>query len=115
MDKRLALVLVAVLSSCGNPGAFQSPVPPAEVAPSNVGPSWMLPEAKSSDLVYAATFNYGKVYVYSYPAGKLVGTLTMTGSPQGECVDKAGNIWVTDDLINGTQKILEYAHGRLPP
>jgi len=114
MDKRFALALVAVLGGCGNTGALQSPVIPSAMESLNVGPSWMLPEAKSSDLVYASTFA-GKVYVYSYPAGKLVGTLTVTGSPQGECVDKAGNIWVTDDIISGQQKILEYAHGGTSP
>ena len=36
------------------------------------GKSWMLPEAKNEDLIYA-TSGCGGVCMLSYPAGKLVG------------------------------------------
>ena len=110
----LSVAAGALLSACGAPGDVQSPVVPAREGASQLGRSWMLPEARSSDLVYVSALG-GEVYVYSYPAGKLVGTLTVTGTPQGDCVDKAGNIWITDDIIGGPQKILEYAHGGTSP
>ena len=50
--------------------------------------SWMLPEAKSEDLLYVA--NVYTITVYSYPKGKLVGTLKDFYKPYGECVDKIG-------------------------
>ena len=68
------------------------------------GPSWMLPEAKTEDLLYIS--NVYTVTVYSYPKGKHVGTLRGFYQPLGECVDQAGNVFIA----NG-DTILEYAHG----
>jgi len=72
----------------------------------------MSPEAKSEDLLYVATRGTEDVYVYSYPNGKLVGTLTGFETPQGECVDKAGNVFITNTAAAQT---LEYAHGGASP
>ena len=56
--------------------------------------------------------NY-RVYVYTYPGAKLVGTLdTAYGSPAGMCVGKAGHIFVAEYNYN---EILEYAHGGQVP
>jgi hypothetical protein len=73
---------------------------------------WMLPEAKSEDLLYISDSLAGNVYVYAYPAGKLVGTLTGFQSPEGECVDKSGDVFVAN---YAAQNILEYAHGGTSP
>jgi len=43
--------------------------------------SWMLPEAKSEDLLYISDVT--GVHVFSYPKGTLVGDLTGFASPQG--------------------------------
>ena len=69
--------------------------------------SWMAPDAKRKDLLYISD-QTGDVYVFSYPGGKLKGTLTGFADPQGECVDKTGDVWIT--LFSG-QELLEYAHG----
>jgi hypothetical protein len=45
------------------------------------GTSWMLPEAKSEDLLYASDVHNNVVDVYSFPRGKYVGVLTGFGSP----------------------------------
>jgi hypothetical protein len=79
--------------------------------------SWMSPDAKkNSSLLYVADEVTGDVYVYAYRArnriGKLVGTLTGLSTPSGECVDKAGNVYVTSTQ---SQNIVEYAHGGTSP
>ncbi len=48
------------------------------------------------------------VTVYSYPGGKLEGTLHHFYIANGECVDKRGDVFVVD---LGYGKIFEYAHG----
>ena len=70
--------------------------------------SWMAPDAKRKDLLYISDQGTGDVYVFSYPHGKLKGTLTGFADPQGECVDKKGDVWIT---LFSSQEILEYAHG----
>ncbi len=69
--------------------------------------SWMAPEAKSSDLLYVSD---GDVYVLTYPKGKLVGTLTGLDFPQGECVDKTGDVFITNG-VDSAGDVLEYRHG----
>jgi hypothetical protein len=75
----------------------------------------MAPDAKKHDLLYVSdSFPYGSndVYVYSYPKGKLKGKLTGFNEPSGQCVDKAGNVFITNF---GASQILEYAHGGTSP
>jgi hypothetical protein len=74
-------------------------------------PSWMASEATTEDLLYVGG-NSGDVTVYSYPRGRLLGTLTGFYLPAGECVDKAGNVFITD---LGLGKIFEYRHGGKKP
>jgi len=81
------------------------------------GASWMLPEANGEDLLYvsngpASSHNSAWVTVYSYPRGKLVGILRGFAAPAGECVDRGGNVFITD---TDTGKIFEYAHGGKHP
>ncbi len=72
------------------------------------GPSWIEPSARTGPLVYVSDQYEKTVFIYSYPRGKLVGTLSGFGQPDGECADSAGNVWITDGLAS---KIIEYAHG----
>jgi hypothetical protein len=102
-----------VLAGCGisatPSAAWQSPgqMPPQTVRPDR-SPSWMAPDAKKSDLLYVSDVGTDDVYVYSYPQGKLKGKLTGFVRPSGLCVDKSGNIFITDLFAN---RILEYGHG----
>jgi hypothetical protein len=66
----------------------------------------MATEAVSQDLLYVS--NVRTVTVYSYPRGKLEGTLKGFYSAQGECVDQHGDVFITN---LGTNQIFEYAHG----
>lgn len=73
----------------------------------------MLPEARGENLVYVSdSWTTGNVYVFSYPMGKRVGTLTGFYFPTGECVDKHGNVWI---LNLSPAVIVEYAHGGTTP
>jgi len=74
--------------------------------------SWMLPEAKSSDLLYASDSAGTSVYVFTYPKGKLVGTLRGFDGPLGECVDTSGNIWIVNSF---PADLVKYAHGGTTP
>jgi hypothetical protein len=76
------------------------------------GRSWISPAARNENLLYVSDYDTDSVYVLSYPKGKLVGTLTGFDHPQGECVDSASNVWITN--TNASQ-IVEYAHGGTTP
>lgn len=74
--------------------------------------SWMAPDARRSILLYVSDLGNDQVDVFSYPRGKLKGTLTGFSAPHGECVDKAGNVFIANE---GASQILEYAHGGTAP
>jgi|HubBroStandDraft_5_1064220.scaffolds.fasta_scaffold15192_2 hypothetical protein len=91
----LALVLLAGCNGqSGTPGAMpQGIIPSGHVA--HVG-SWMKPRVSSSDLLYVASHNSGDIYVFTYPRGTLVGTLTGLNITGGLCSDKSGNVWINN-------------------
>jgi hypothetical protein len=66
----------------------------------------MTPRARSNDLLYLSEDGGSYVYAYSYPGGKLEGTLDTPG--WGLCSDAKGDVFVTDSPIS---KIFKYAHG----
>jgi hypothetical protein len=72
----------------------------------------MSPEAKRHTLLYVGSEDTEDVYVYTYPRGKLVGTLTGFQWALGECADSAGHVWITDGF---SSEVLEYAHGGTTP
>ena len=74
--------------------------------------SWMAPGLKETPLLYVSDVGTGDVDVYAYPGGTLMGKLTGFVRPAGLCVDKKGNVFVTDLFA---QRILEYAHGGTEP
>jgi len=86
----------------GAPGAM--PQGPAVATHGAHGRSWMLPEAKSEDLLYVATGD--NVYILSYPHGKLVGSLGIVGN---NLSDKQGDVFIP----TGGYEVVEYAHGGL--
>ena len=74
--------------------------------------SWMSPAAERGDLLYVSDLKTAEVDVFSYPGGTLVGKLVGFTTPEGECVDKAGDVFVTDPYSSTIQ---EYAHGGTAP
>jgi hypothetical protein len=108
-------VTAMLLTGCGGsqspiaaPGAM--PQVAAIATHADRGGSWMSSDAKTNDLLYISSSLNGDVYVYSYPHGRLKGTLTGFSSPAGECVDKSEHVFITSK-----SGILEYAHGGTTP
>jgi DNA-binding beta-propeller fold protein YncE len=107
-----ALVTAALLAGCAG-NSLQTPPTALSAARSlTAGASWMAPDAKKGALLYASDSAADVVKVFSYPRGKLVGTLTGFQTPQGMCVDKAGDVFITN---SGSAELLKYAHGGTTP
>lgn len=109
-----ALLAASVfLSGCSNGTQIQSagltvlPLTKELNSTSGHGRSWMLREATTENLLYAVG-GCNHTCVFSYPAGKLVGTLSNAGA--AICADKNGNVFIP---LDGT--ITEYAHGGTSP
>ncbi|MGB6522457.1 MAG: hypothetical protein WBE83_11865 [Candidatus Cybelea sp.] len=110
----LAAILVA---GCGGVQATGSEaVPPAAAgqrAVSDRRPSYMAPDAKKrSRLMYVGDWATNDVFVYEYPSGDSVGTLSGFDAPYGMCVDKKGDVYIAN-FYSGN--VLEYAHGGTNP
>jgi hypothetical protein len=108
-DSRLRLAAIsavaAILGGCS--GAAPLPQNPNAVANSTIVRS-----AIAGPLLYVTDAKTHDVVVFSYPAGKQVGTLTGFTNPQGDCVDRAGDVWIVDIA---TARITEFAHGGTTP
>ena len=81
----------------------------------NRSTSWMLPETKTTSLLYVSNAGTSDVTIYTYLDGKglvLVGQLTGFSFPTGMCTDSAGDVWIPD---YDTRKIQEFAHGGTSP
>jgi hypothetical protein len=111
-------IAVVVLTACSVPlaaGPVASPQDGASLptVAAAVLRSWIAADARGQDLLYvSSSTGNGEVYVFSFPGGKLEGELLGYFGPQGECVDKAGDVFVTNE--NGWN-IIEYAHGDALP
>ncbi|MGA9017552.1 MAG: hypothetical protein WB438_01245 [Candidatus Cybelea sp.] len=109
-------VAAAMLAGCGGtqpPIGAPGPISQTSTVAthSDSGKSWMLPEAKSENLLYVSNSS-GDVSIYRYQQRNLVGVLTGFMLPLGECVDKTGNVYIVDFRA---QTISEYAHGGTEP
>jgi hypothetical protein len=116
---RTSLLPLVAIAGCGG-GAAGSAVPGANPAMVRVAhavrvdqrPSWMSPKAKSAkELLYVGDWDTNDVFVYDYPGGRPVGTLTGLSEPSGMCVDAKGDIYLTD----AGGEVKEYAHGGKTP
>ncbi len=74
----------------------------------DTSPSWIAPGAASGALLYVSDLGNFDVRVFTYPALKPAGKLTGFVQPQGECVDRAGNVWIAN---TEGMDLREYAHG----
>jgi hypothetical protein len=116
-----SLGTAALLAACngsqppiGAPGAM--PQSSAIARHARRGGSWMLPTAKSGDLLYLMT-DTNFAYVLTYPAGKSAGKLTLSAdNGTGVCSDSSGDVFVTAYNYQPTHGYLyEYAHGGTKP
>jgi hypothetical protein len=114
------LVAGGALAGCGGAGSTPSaagqPAPVMGAATTGTRAdhrgSWMAADAKTTDLLYISDLNTNEVYVYSYPGATLKGTLTGFSVPHSECVDKSGNVFISN---GGVSEVLEYSHGGTTP
>lgn len=111
---------IATAGSLVGCGGSQPPIAAPDAMPQSPtiathaarGGSWMLPEARREQLLYVSDPLDHEVYVYSLPAGKIVGALTGLVNPGGECSDKAGHVWIALNVGGlGPGTMVEYAHG----
>jgi hypothetical protein len=109
--------LITALAGCSAAGSPPQPAGAQAGAVSHVpGQSWIDPAAKNYDLLYVSDLIAQVVDIYRYGHGyKLVGTLTGFFNPEGLCVDRAGDVWVTNDTSVGVHQITEYPHGGTTP
>lgn len=110
MTVRVLLCLLLAGCAGSQPGSATAFAPNPEGVASRTGArSWMLPEAKNQDLLYVS--DPPLVRVYTYPRGKLVGTLKPSQQAGNMCASSAtGNVFFVE--IN---QIEEYAHGGTVP
>ena len=108
---------ITALVGCGGsapPVGALGPMPQTSAIATHAdgGKSWMLPAAKREDLLYISDAANNTVTAYTYPRGRLVGTLGGFDFPYGQCVDKAGDVFITN---TNASDILEYPHGSSSP
>src|SRR5579863_1922108 len=117
MSASLAFCIASLLAGCE---ASQS-ISPASISQSEATSnaantrSWTMRGAKDNALLYVnadnASAGGGKVFAYTYPGGKLVGTLGAFGNPAGLCSDTAGRVYVTVGGFEGMNpSVQEYSH-----
>jgi hypothetical protein len=100
-----------MLTGCGGsqqPGAM--PQTPAIATQADRSGSWMLPEAKGGDLIYAAA--PPDTVILSYPRGKLLAKIKNVWGSM--CSDANGDVFMAGGAV-GTDEIFEYAHGGTSP
>lgn len=74
--------------------------------------SWVSAGTKGEALLYVSNGNDSAVWVFAYPSGALKGVVYGFRLPEGACVDKLGDVFITD-LVYGV--IFEYPHGSAKP
>jgi hypothetical protein len=102
-----------MLAGCSGAPQLQPKTLPA-VGP-DYGASWIAADAAKKSLLYISDEGANDVSVYSWPRGQLVGKLTGLAYPQGECVDKTGNVFITTLGRSTASYIVEYPHGGTKP
>jgi hypothetical protein len=115
-------VAAAMLAGCGG---SQPPIgaPDAMTQSRAIGAhsdhsgSWMMPGAtRIKKLLYISDIETNDVFVYNYATAAQVRQLTGFNFPQGQCVDKIGDVWIANFANGGSGvSVVEYAHGGTSP
>lgn len=104
----MSLCAVLALAGCGFSGVVPQQASGTMGAAAAFDTSWVAPGVGRQNLLYVSDVGTGKVNLYSYPGGKLVGTLSGFQRPQAMCVNKEGDVFIPD--LNAF-KVFEYRHG----
>jgi len=114
------VILAAMLIGCDEASSMlrnSASMPYAQVYRLDRLHSWMPEGAKKiPKLLYVASNATTQIFVYHYKSGAFVGWLNPVNrgvsSIRGLCVDKVGNVWITeDDNTTGSSVAVEYGHG----
>src|ERR1700722_11940217 len=105
-------VVVAILAGCGG---LQPPIGAPGLMPQAHAIVQHAHRGTSGDLVYLSIYGETEVFVYSYPDGKRVGTLTGFNNTVAVCSDSSGDVWVIDSDSRSRSTLLKYAHGGSKP
>jgi hypothetical protein len=125
-------VATALLAGCGGsqpPIGAPATVPQGSAITSQPdrGGSWMLPEAKTGaatenkargPLLYVTNYTYNTVTVYPANAKNPAPIATIAGglnAPVGDCLDRQGTLYVTNEPISGPGWVTEYPPGKTTP
>lgn len=104
-NSRSALCAVAVfLASCAGMQGAPSGATPASPLKARATSS------SNGDLLYVSDLS--TVYVFSYPSGQLLQSITNIGRPAGLCSDAKGDVFVANQTGSD---VLEFAHGGTTP
>lgn len=95
-------VCLAASSACSG---FQPLTPARSLSPASRS------GAEHGDLLYVSDLGRNAVLYYTYPQGKLVGTLTGFAAASTLCADRAGDVFIVDL----TGPVYVYAHGGAAP
>ncbi|MEO7202236.1 MAG: hypothetical protein ABI431_05565 [Candidatus Tumulicola sp.] len=76
------------------------------------GGAWMRPNVVRQKLMYISDIGTNDVQVYTFPQGVQAGTLTGFNQPQGECLDGAGDVFITNTQASN---VIEYTHAGTTP
>jgi len=116
--RALGCLLATFVAGCsGSPSQPGTPYGVVPQANASLGHSvrarsWMSPQAKRKNLFYVSDLANNVVYVYTYPQGRLQGTLAGFDAPGGECVDRSGDVFITNGRGDSVD---EYAHAAKEP
>jgi hypothetical protein len=105
-------IVAAMLAGCGG---SQPPIAAPGAMPQMHAIAQHAGRGTSGDLVYLAIYEYPEVFVYSYPDGKQIGTLTGFKNTVAVCSDSSGDVWVIDSDSRSRSTLLKYAHGGSEP
>ena len=98
-----ACAMAAMLAGCG---AGVAPVQPSAAPDGSAA-------ARAKGALLYVTGGCGGTCVLSYPKGKVVGSLPISGA--GLCSDKHGNVFLATATTSGNAVVYEYAHGATTP
>lgn len=103
--------VTAALVACNT----QSVTFPTAMSPSGQA---QVKKSDSGELLYASQnegSQFAKVFVFSYPQGKLVQTLSFPQAPWFMCSDSSGDVFIPTTELTSAGVIYEFAHGGSQP
>ncbi len=87
-------------------------MPESNLASNSVGHVNVREMFAAQKLLYVADYSRGTIDVYTYPQDVRIRRLDCCVNPSGLCVDRSGDIWVTD---SASKELVEFKHNGTHP